>query len=69
MAVEEHFSKDLASATGLLRAFQRGDLSPPEVFDVEHMGRLLAVAELWGALHTTEWANLIFYLKLHYDEI
>jgi len=63
IAKSRKLTKDLASAIGLLRAFQKGDKSPSEVFDIESMGRFLAVAELWGALHTTAWANLVLYLN------
>jgi hypothetical protein len=50
-------------ATGLLRGYLAGDLSPSEVFDTELMGRFLAVAELWRSQQAVRWNNLRFYLN------
>ena len=63
IAKSKKLSQDLAIATGLLRAFQKKELSASEVFDIEKMGSFLAVAELWGAMHSTAWANLVLYLN------
>jgi hypothetical protein len=57
----EVLSRDLETATGLLRGFSNGTLSSSQVFDVELMGRYLAVASIWGAWHVTRWHNLRFY--------
>jgi hypothetical protein len=45
----------------MLRAFQTGELSAAEVFDLENLGTYLAVTELWGAGHAFDWQNLRFY--------
>jgi hypothetical protein len=50
-------------ATGLLRGYLAGDLSPSEVFDTELVGRFLAVAELWRSQRAVRWNNLRFYLN------
>jgi len=50
-------------AVGLLRGFVNGTLQPSEVFDAELMGRFLAVAELWGARHSSRWHNQRFSLN------
>lgn len=63
IAKSEKLSKDLAIAVGLLRAFQKNEISASEVFDIEKIGSLLAVAEFWGALHSTAWQNLVLYLN------
>jgi hypothetical protein len=52
-----------AAATGLLRSFVEGELPASEVFDVELMGRYLAVQELWGTHHALAWHNQRFYLN------
>jgi hypothetical protein len=57
----EVLSRDLETATGLLRGFADETLSSSQVFDVELMGRYLAVASVWGAWHPTRWHNIRFY--------
>ena len=57
----KQLSRDLKTATGLLRGFMDGELSGSQVFDAELMGRYLAVAGVWGAEHATGWANIRFY--------
>lgn len=52
-----------ATATGLLRSFVEGKLPASEVFDVDLMGRFLAVEELWGTHHALAWHNQRFYLN------
>ncbi len=54
-------SKDLKNATGLLRGFANGTLSTSQVFDIELMGRFLAVAAAWGAEHPIRHRNMKFY--------
>lgn len=54
-------SRDLKTATGLLRGFANGTLSSSQVFDVELMGRYLAVSSVWGAWHPLRWRNIRFY--------
>ena len=50
-----------ATALGLLRGFQRNQLSPSQVFDAELMGRYLAHTNLWGARHGLTWHNERYY--------
>ena len=54
-------SEYLKLATGLLRGFIAGKLSSSQVFDVDLMGRFLAVASVWGAWHPIRWHNIRFY--------
>lgn len=56
-------SRDLETATGLLRGFVEGAIAPSEVFDVERLGLFLAACELWSARHALYWNNLRFYLE------
>jgi hypothetical protein len=56
-------SAELATATGLLQAFLRGDLPAGDVFDVELMARFLAVAELWQADGLLRPHSLRFYFN------
>ncbi len=63
IAKSEKLSRDYAIAVGLLRGFVNGELSASKVFDVELMGRFLAVAELWGAYHSIRWHNQRYYLN------
>ncbi|MBN1875507.1 MAG: CotH kinase family protein [Anaerolineae bacterium] len=48
-------------AVGKLRALDEGKLSASEVFDVEAMGKFLAISDFWGAGHALIWHNLRFY--------
>jgi hypothetical protein len=56
-------ARDYEISVGLLRGFAEGRLAPSEVFDVELMGRFLAVAELWESQHSSFWNNKRFYLN------
>jgi hypothetical protein len=56
-------TENLAIAVGLLRSFTSGDLRASEVFDIELMGRFLAVLEFLGSCHAMWWHNLRFYLN------
>jgi len=49
------------TARDLLRAFQTGERPASEVFDVNLMGRFLALSDLWNACHGVTWHNLRFY--------
>lgn len=49
------------AANGLLRAFEEGTRPASEVFDVELLGRFLAISELWEARHGLIWNNMQFY--------
>jgi len=53
--------EDLKTARGLLRGFSDGTLSSSQVFDIELMGRYLAVSSVWGAPHPLLWRNIRFY--------
>ncbi len=46
------------AAIGLLRGLWDGYLSAPEVFDMEAMGKFLALSDLWSAPHGLIWHNL-----------
>ncbi len=59
----EKLSREYAMASGLLRGFLDQALPASEVFDVELMGRFLAIAELWGSWHIVGWNNVRFYLN------
>jgi hypothetical protein len=59
----EKLKGELAIATGLLQAFVDGQLPARDVFDVELMGRFMAVAELWQSLHAVRWHNMRFYFN------
>ncbi len=48
-------------ALELLRAFQEGRRRPSEVFDVELMGRYMAVMDLYKGEHALLWQNSRFY--------
>ena len=63
IAKSERLSKDFNTAVGLLRAFETGVLAPSEVFDVELMGRYIAISELWGSWHSFSWRNLRYYFN------
>jgi len=56
-------TENLAVAVGLLSSFTSGNLKPSEVFDIELMGRFLAVLEFLGSRHAMWWHNLRFYLN------
>ncbi|MFC2030357.1 CotH kinase family protein [Chloroflexota bacterium] len=49
------------TALQLLRAFQRQQLAPSEVFDAQIMGRYLAHVNLWGARYGLELRNQHYY--------
>lgn len=45
----------------LLEAFRRGALEPSQVFDVDKMGKFLAIVDLVGGKHAAIWHNFRFY--------
>ena len=49
------------TAQGMLRDYQIGEVSASEVFDIDKMGKFIAISELWGAGHALAWHNLRFY--------
>jgi hypothetical protein len=48
-------------AVYLLEAFRRGELKTSDVFDVQKLARLFAIADLTGAQHSINWANMRFF--------
>lgn len=63
IAESEDLSRNLRTATGLMRGFAERRLTASDVFDPELMGRFLAVADFWGAWHSLDWINMRFYLN------
>lgn len=49
------------AAVGLLRGLWTGERSAGEVFDLELMGRFLALSDLWNSEHALIWHNLRYY--------
>jgi hypothetical protein len=49
------------AAVGKLRALWTGEQTASEVFDIETMGKFLALTDLWGARHALIWHNVRFY--------
>lgn len=58
-----HLSREYGIAVGLLRGFVEGQLTASEVFDVDLMGRYLAITQFFGAWHEIIWHNQRFYLN------
>jgi hypothetical protein len=56
-------SQQRESAVRLLDAFRRGVLKPSQVFDPEALGRMIAIAEAWNAVHALDWRNIRFYFN------
>ena len=54
-------SAEYETAQELLRAYQNGEENASSVFDLEQIGKYLAITELWGAGHGLAWHNLRFY--------
>jgi ribosomal protein L14 len=54
-------AKQRDTAIAMLKAFQEGQLSAAEVFDVELTAKFLAIVELWRAYHTLSDWNTHFY--------
>jgi len=63
VAASPLFTQHSELAIGLLRGLASEKLAPSEVFDVDAIGRFLAVADLWGAWHVLRWHNIRFYLN------
>ncbi len=53
--------EEYRTGQSMLRGYQSGELSAAEVFDMELLGKYLAVTELWGAGHAFDWQNIRFY--------
>lgn len=63
IASDPELRRQYALAEGLLRGFVDQTLSGADVFDVQQMGAMLAVADAFGAWHAVAWHNLRFYLN------
>ena len=61
LAEDPILSSEAETARNLLKAFQAGERSIPEIFDVELWGRFFALHDLWSAPHGVVWHNLRFY--------
>ena len=48
-------------AEGMLRGVWTGQMRASDVFDVDLMGRFLALTDLWGGQHGLIWHNLRYY--------
>lgn len=55
--------KSYETAVGLMRAFTEKKLKPSSVFEIESLGRFLAITDFFGARHGTRWHNQRFYLN------
>jgi hypothetical protein len=60
---DPNLTAEAQTARDLLRAFQTGERPASEVFDVNLMGRFLALSDLWNACHGVTWHNLRFYFN------
>ena len=56
-------SEQAVIAKNLLRNFISQDLKPEEVFDVELLGKFLALSRIWNADHSLHFHNINFYLN------
>jgi hypothetical protein len=63
VARSKKLSADLAVARNLLKGFVRGHLKPSQVFDPVLMGKFIAVADIWRAVHALRWHNMRFYFN------
>ena len=61
LAEDPILSSEAETARNLLKAFQAGERSITEIFDVELWGRFFALHDLWSAPHGVLWHNLRFY--------
>ena len=53
--------EEYRTGQSMLRGYQSGKFSAAQVFDMEVLGKYLAVTELWGAGHAFDWQNIRFY--------
>lgn len=58
---DEELSRQFNVAKNLLESFKRGLLSVHEVFDIDKMAKIYALAELSGQMHTLAASNIRFY--------
>ena len=59
----EVMAADAVYGISLLRGFFSGTLNASDVFDVEKLGKYLAVSSLWDNVHGQSWDDLRFYLN------
>ena len=58
---DPNLSAQRGAAFGLLRAVWTRERPAAEVFDVERMGKFLALCDLWNSEHALIWHNLRYY--------
>lgn len=61
IAADPTLSAQRGVAFGLLRAVWSGEQAASEVFDLERMGKFLALCDLWNSEHALIWHNLRYY--------
>ncbi len=63
VAADPVLSKQYAAASAMLMGFSRDELDASQVFDVDLLGRYLAVTDMLGAAHAVAWNNMRFYFN------
>ena len=58
----ELLSRHAALAASMLRGLANEKLAPSDVFDVQQLGKFVAICDLWGVEHPIRWHNMRFYL-------
>ncbi|MBN2470551.1 MAG: CotH kinase family protein, partial [Anaerolineae bacterium] len=61
IAADPTLTLEAQAAMGALRAYQRGERTLAETFDVEKVARYLALSDVWSASHGLYWHNLRYY--------
>jgi len=61
IARDDNLSSQKEEAIEKLRAFQRGELTAAELFDLDAYAQFLALSDLWGASDATSLLNLRFF--------
>ncbi len=61
IAANPTLAAEAKTAEGMLRAVVEGRRPASEIFDIEAMGRFLALTDLWCAPHGLIWHNLRYY--------
>lgn len=61
IAEDPVLSQEAETAMDMLRAFQLGERSAEETFDLSQVGRFYALSDLWGACHGTFWHNMRYF--------
>ena len=60
---DPYLSKEFTKGKKLLSSLKKSNIAPSDVFDIEKIGRYLAIVDIWGARHALFWHNLRFYLN------